>query len=186
MQKILSETVQQLKHGNTILYPTETVWGLGCDATKYNAVTKIFKIKKRAESKSLICLVSDIKMLQRYVEQVPEAAYNILKYANKPTTIIYDQPINVPENLVAEDNTLAIRIIKRGFAHDLIKAFGKPIVSTSANISGQPTPKTFNEISPDILTAVDYVVNLPQQKSSGQPSAIIKLSNDGTVKIIRN
>ena len=186
MKEQIKETIQRLKKGQVILYPTETVWGIGCDATNFDAIAKIYAIKQREETKSMICLVSDIKMLQFYVENVPEAAYNILKFANKPTTIIYDQPKNVAENVVAEDNTVGIRIIKQGFAHQLIKAYGKPIVSTSANISGQPTPKSFNEISQDILTAVDYVVNLPKQKSSGQPSAIIKLSNDGMVKVIRS
>ena len=186
MKDQIQEVVNRLKKGQVILYPTETVWGIGCDATNYEAIAKIYSIKKRAESKSMICLVNSIKMLQYHVEEVPEAAYDILKFAKKPTTIIYDKPKNIAENIVAEDNTLGIRIIKSGFAHDVIKAFGKPIVSTSANISGENTPKSFKEISSDILTAVDYVVNLPKQKSSGQPSAIIKLSNDGTVKVIRN
>jgi L-threonylcarbamoyladenylate synthase len=123
-------------------------------------------------------------MLEKYIEIIPEVAYQILEFAVKPTTIIYDKPIGIANNLVAKDNTLAIRIVHSGFAHNLIKKFGKPIVSTSANISGEPTPKSFNEISPQILKDVDYVVNLPCESNSN-PSTIIKLSNTGEVKIIR-
>lgn len=174
-----------LKKGGLILYPTDTVWGIGCDATNYEAVEKIYKLKQRAESKSMICLVNDFKMLNQYIEDIPEVAYDILKYAVKPTTIIYDRPLHVSENLVGEDNTLAIRVIRKDFAHELIKKFRKPIVSTSANISNQPTPKSFQEISEEILKGVDYVVNLPNKSKNAKPSSIIKLSNDGMVKIIR-
>ena len=185
MQKEIEHTLKVLKQNGTILYPTDTVYGVGCDATSYDAVKKIYDLKQREESKALICLVSDFKMLQQYVEQVPEMAYNILKYANKPTTIIYDRPKGISENLVAEDNTLAIRVIRGGFAHDLIKKLRRPLVSTSANISGHPSPKSFKEINEEILKGVDYVVNLPNANKKTKPSTIIKLSNDGMVKIIR-
>lgn len=181
----ISQALSILKSGGIILYPTDTVWGIGCDATNFDAVNKIYQLKKREESKSMICLVSDFKMLNQYVEEVPEVAYDILKYANKPTSIIYDKPLRVAENIVAEDNTLAIRVIKSGFAHELLKQFKRAIVSTSANISNQPTPRSFNEINEDILKGVDYVVNLPDNSRSSKPSSIIKLGNDGTVKIIR-
>lgn len=181
----LNEALKTLKSGGTIVYPTDTVYGIGCDATNYEAVSKIYQIKQREESKALICLVSDFKMLKDYVSFVPKMAYDILKYANRPTTIIYDKPKHVAENLIAEDNTLAIRIIHKGFAHELIKLLKKPIVSTSANISGQPTPKAFKEIHSDILKEVDYVVPLQNEKKNAKPSSIIKLSNDGIVKIIR-
>ncbi|MGY5847476.1 L-threonylcarbamoyladenylate synthase [Salegentibacter sp. HM20] len=174
-----------LKRGGVILYPTDTVWGIGCDATNADAVDKVYAIKKRAEEKALICLVSDYKMLNQFIEEVPEVAYDILKYARKPTTIIYDDPIRVAENLIADDNSLAIRVSKDKFSNELAKRFRKPIVSTSANISGEPTPNSFSEISPEILKAVDYVVNLQRNKKSAKPSAIIKLSNDGKVKVIR-
>lgn len=174
-----------LKKGGIILYPTDTVWGIGCDATNADAIDKIFALKKRAESKSMICLVSDFKMLNEYVEEVPEVAYDILKYAAKPTSIIYDDPIRVAENVIAEDNTLAIRVTKDPFCKELTRRLRRPLVSTSANISGQPTPGSFSQISPEILKGVDYVVNLHQSKKSSKPSAIIKLSNDGTVKVIR-
>ncbi len=184
MEEHLNQTFTLLKQGKTLLYPTDTVYGLGCDATNFEAVKKIYQLKQREESKALICLVSDVKMLEKYIETVPETAYQIIETALKPTTIIYDNPIGIATNLVALDQTLAIRIIHSGFAHNLIKKFGKPIVSTSANISGEPTPKTFNEISPQILKDVDYVVNLPCETNT-KPSTIIKLSNTGEVKIIR-
>ncbi|WP_353778304.1 L-threonylcarbamoyladenylate synthase [Winogradskyella sp. 3972H.M.0a.05] len=185
MEKEIQDALAILKKGGTILYPTDTVWGIGCDATNYEGIQNIFELKKREESKTMICLVSDFKMLQHYVEDVPEVAYDILKYANKPTTIIYDRPKGVAENLIANDNTLAIRVVRSGFAHNLIKRLRRPLVSTSANISNEPTPKSFKEISDDILKGVDYVVNLQSEKKNTKPSAIIKLSGDGMVKVIR-
>ncbi len=181
----INKTFNILKQGGTILYPTDTVWGIGCDATNYEAVEKIYRLKRRKESKSMICIVSDFKMLNQYIEEVPEVAYDIIKYTTKPTTVIYDRPLHVAENLVASDNTLAIRVIREGFCNALIKKFKKPIVSTSANISDQPTPKSFKEISEEILKGVDYVVNLHDKKKVGKPSSIIKLGNDGIVKVIR-
>ncbi len=185
MDQEIENALTVLKKGGILLYPTDTVWGIGCDATNTVAVEKIFQLKQRADSKSMICLVSDFKMLNEYVENVPEVAYDILKYANKPTTIIYDDPIRVSENLIAEDNSLAIRVPKDEFCKKLIQKFRKPIVSTSANVSGEKTPQSFGEIDPIILEGVDYVVNLHRDKKSSKPSAIIKLQNDGSVKVIR-
>lgn len=185
MQEQINNALDKLKKGGLILYPTDTVWGIGCDATNYNAIKKLYELKQRQETKAMICLVSDFKMLNQYVEEVPEVAYDILKYASKPTTIIYDQPIRVSENLVAADDTLAIRVCKDKFCNQLIRKFKKPIVSTSANISGQPTPKNFSQIVPEILKGVDYVVNLQPVNKNAKPSAIIKLTNDGKVTIIR-
>ena len=179
------EALAVLKKGGLILYPTETVWGLGCDATNADAVSKIYALKQRAESKSMICLVSDFKMLNQYVENIPEVAYDILKYAAKPTTIVYDSPIRIAENLIAEDDTLAVRVTQDDFCKTLIKKLGRPLVSTSANISGERTPKSFKEIDPVILNGVGYTVDLQRNKKSGAPSAIIQIKNDGTVKIIR-
>ena len=181
----LNNALTILKKGGTILYPTDTVWGIGCDATNFQAIEKIFQLKQRAESKSMICLVGDFKMLNQYIENVPEVAYDILKYAKKPTTIIYDRPLHVAENLIAEDNSLAIRVTKDEFCKKLIQKFRKPIVSTSANLAGEITPQSFKEIDPVILEGVDYIVNLQHDKKSGKPSAIIKLKNDGAVKVIR-
>lgn len=185
MREEIIKCIETLKRGGLILYPTDTVWGIGCDATNYDAIKKIYELKQREESKAMICLVSDFKMLNQYVEEVPEVAYDILKYASKPTTIIYDQPIRVSENLVAPDNTLAIRVCKDNFCNQLLRKFKKPIVSTSANISGQSTPKNFSQIAPEILKGVDYVVNLQSANKNAKPSAIIKLTNDGKVTIIR-
>lgn len=181
----MQNCLETLKRGGLILYPTDTVWGIGCDATNADAVDKVYALKKRHESQALICLVSDYKMLNQFVEDVPEVAYDILKYADKPTTIIYDDPIRVAENLIADDNSLAIRVSKDKFSNELVKRFRKPIVSTSANISGEKTPQSYAQISPEILKGVDYVVNLQRSKQSGKPSAIIKLTNDGKVTVIR-
>jgi len=182
----INKTLEILKKGGTILYPTDTVWGIGCDATHPNAIQNIYTLKQREESKALICLVSDFKMLNQFVEDVPEVAYDILKYAVKPTTIIYDNPIRISENLIAPDNSLAFRVVQDDFCKKLIRKLRRPIVSTSANISGEKTPKSFQEISPQILEGVDYVVNLHRNKKSAKPSAIIKLKNDGTVQVIRD
>ncbi|GAA0872235.1 L-threonylcarbamoyladenylate synthase [Gangjinia marincola] len=184
-QKEIQNTIQILKKGGLILFPTDTIWGIGCDATNAAAVDKIYALKQRDESKALICLVNDFKMLNRHVENIPEVAYDILRYASKPTTIIYDQPINIAENLLAPDQTLAIRVAQRSFCKDLVQKFKKPIVATSANISGKATPKSYAEISTEILKGVDYIVPLQSQKMSTKPSAIIKLSNDGVVQVIR-
>ena len=186
MTNQINEALAILKSGGLILYPTDTVWGIGCDATNADAISKVYALKKREESKALICLVSDFRMLNQYVEHVPEVAYDILKSAQRPTTVIYDQPIRVAENLVAEDNSLAIRVTNDPFCRQLIKKFRRPVVSTSANISGAPTPSNFKEIAEEILEGVDYVVNLPLKKKSMKPSAIIKLKNDGTVSVIRS
>ncbi|WP_410004715.1 L-threonylcarbamoyladenylate synthase [Aequorivita nionensis] len=185
MKEEIENALLILKKGGLILYPTDTVWGIGCDATNPDAVDKVFKLKQRSDEKSLICLVNDFRMLNEYVENVPEVAYDILKYAKKPTTIIYDDPIRVAENIIAEDNSLAIRVTKDEFCKKLIQRFRRPLVSTSANISGEKTPQSYAEIDPLILEGVDYVVNLHHEKKSGKPSAIIKLKNDGSVKVIR-
>lgn len=185
MKNEIENCIAVLKKGGLILYPTDTVWGIGCDATNPDAVDKVFKLKQRSDEKSLICLVHDFKMLNEYVENVPEVAYDILKYAKKPTTIIYDDPIRVAENIIAADNSLAIRVAKDEFCKKLIQRFRRPLVSTSANISGEKTPQSYAEIDPLILEGVDYVVNLQHEKKSGKPSAIIKLKNDGSVKVIR-
>lgn len=181
----IQKTCDALKKGQIILYPTDTVWGIGCDATNYEAVRKIYELKQREETKSMICLVNSIRMLEQYVEHIPEAAYDIIKLAGKPTTIIYDGPRHVAENIVSDDNTLAIRVASDQFCRELIRTFKKPIVSTSANISGEPTPLSFSEISEDILKGVDYVVNLQRKTKSVKASSIIKLTRDGIVTIIR-
>ncbi len=181
----IEKVVAVLKRGGVILYPTDTVWGIGCDATNADAIDKVYALKKRAEEKSMLCLVSDYNMLEQYVEKIPRVIYDILKLTDKPTTIIYDDPIRVPENIIAKDNTLGIRVVDEGFSHKLIRKYKKPIVSTSANISGKATPMHFKEISKEILEGVDYVVNLQEQKKVKKPSSIIRVTLDSKVTIIR-
>ncbi|QNM86056.1 threonylcarbamoyl-AMP synthase [Polaribacter pectinis] len=176
-------TNEFLKQGKTILYPTDTVWGLGCDATNFEAVSNIYKLKNREESKSLIVLVSSIFMLKKYVS-VPNKALEILKNTNKPTTIIYNNPKGFAKNTIAEDKTIAIRIVKDEFCRKLIKRFGKPIVSTSANVSGENTPKSFKEISQPILDGVDYIVNLHQSKENIKSSTILKIVGED-IQVLR-
>lgn len=185
MTSTINKAFDQLQLGNTILYPTDTVWGLGCDATNAAAVAKIYTLKGREESKALICLVSDIHMLERYIEEIPEVAYELLEATDRPTTIIYDNPVGIAKNLVTPDRTLAIRIPDDEFCQKLIRKFNRPIVSTSANISSQPTPKSYKEISTEILKGVDYVVNLQNEKKDSKPSTIIQLRSNGEINIIR-
>jgi len=185
MHQELKNCLEHLKNGGLILYPTDTLWGIGCDASKPEAVKKIYALKKRTNSKSLICLVADERMLSKYIKDIPEVALDIIDVAENPTTIIYDNPQNIASNLIASDNSLAIRIPDDEFCFQLIRKLNGAIVSTSANISGQESPKSFSEISDDILKGVDYVVNLHREKTAPKPSSIIKLSSAGLVTIIR-
>ncbi|MEL1255508.1 L-threonylcarbamoyladenylate synthase [Flavobacterium sp. DGU38] len=174
-----------IKDGGIILYPTDTVWGIGCDATNPEAVSKIYKLKQRAETQSMIVLMNGEKMMYNVFKNIPEVAWQILDLSEKPTTLILDEPRNVAPNIVASDNSLAIRLVKEPFCFKLLERMKKPLVSTSANISGQPTPLAFKDINPEIVKGVDYVVNLYHDKIAGKPSTIIKLTNDSQVKVIR-
>lgn len=186
MQAELNKSKQILQDGALLLYPTDTVWGIGCDATNADAIQKIYHLKQRDDSKALICLVSSIKMLKTYVNNVPAAAIDIiLKNTTKPTTIIYEANAELAHNLLAEDGTVAIRVCQTDFCQQLIKEFGKPIISTSANISGSPTPQNFNQIQPEVLKGVDYVVNLQKSKKNAQPSQILKIDKSGQIHVIR-
>lgn len=185
MTEEINNAIEVLSQGGLILYPTDTVWGIGCDATNEEAVQKVYDLKQRSDSKALICMVANDGMLERYVAKVPNLAYDIMDLSTKPTTIIFDEPIGIAKNLVAKDNTLAIRVASDKFCQYLINKFKKPLVSTSANTSGEPTPQDFGQISQSILKGVDYVVDLHRDVNNGSPSAIIRLSNDGTVKVIR-
>jgi len=158
-KKILDQSIEALINKHVILYPTDTVWGLGCDATNIDAVAKIFKLKNRVESKSLVVLVSSIEMLCSYVHRVPQKAIDIISTTKKPTTIIYKNPKGLAANAIASDNTIAIRIPSHDYCLEIINKFGKPIISTSANISGESTPKSFSEISLPILEGVDYKIS---------------------------
>jgi len=181
----LTKAIRILKEGGIILYPSDTIWGIGCDATNSVAVTRIYDLKQRIESKSMICLVSDTDMLKQYVEAIPHEALTLLSQSTKPTTIVYDKAINLAKNIIAEDGSIGIRVVKNGFCHDLVKAFKKPIVSTSANISGTKSPRAFKEIQDKILTGVDYVVNLPDNSNNPVPSSVVKITNDGFITVLR-
>lgn len=185
MKLEINNVIQTLDNRGVILYPTDTVWGIGCDATDEVAVKKVYKIKRRDESKSLVVLVDSLQMLQQYVGDIPRKAKQVLKTAIKPTTIIYNNPKGLARNVTAKDNTVAIRIIQDEFCQTLIKNFGKPIVSTSANISEKSTPKSFKEIDISILEAVDYIVNLRQDVIADAPSRILKILENGELKVIR-
>ena len=175
-----------LSEGKVILYPTDTVWGLGCDATNAAAVAKIFSIKQRNESKSLIILVHNIEMLQQYITELPQKAIDYLKNITTPTTIIYNNPIHLAQNVIAADNTVAIRIVHDPFCQQMIANFGKPIVSTSANISGKPTPQYFKAISPAILSQADYIVPFRQDETEiKKPSRLVKFTPSGELIILR-
>lgn len=184
-QTEINKCIEVLENGGLILYPTDTVWGIGCDATNTTAVQKVYDLKQRIDSKALICLVANDFMLEKHVEHVPELAYDIMDIATKPTTIIYDNPKGFAKNLIAPDNTIAIRVASDKFCKYLIGKFKKPIVSTSANIAGHKTPTSFKEIDKAILSGVDYVVNLQPENQRPVPSSIIKLGIDGQVKVIR-
>ncbi|WOD43919.1 L-threonylcarbamoyladenylate synthase [Hwangdonia lutea] len=185
MNTEIKNALEVLKNGGLILYPTDTVWGIGCDATNPEAVKKVYKLKQREDSKALICLVADDRMLKKYVKKISEAAHSIIDISEKPITIIYDEAQQLAPNLIADDGTIAIRIPDDEFCYQLSRKLNGAIVSTSANVSGQPTPKSFKEIVPAILKGVDYVVNLHHEKICDKPSSIIKLSNSGIVKVIR-
>ncbi|MDZ4204108.1 MAG: L-threonylcarbamoyladenylate synthase [Bacteroidales bacterium] len=190
MDNITQEVENSLKtllDGGTILYPTDTIWGIGCDATNAKAVEKIYKIKQRVESRSLIILLDDVEKLQLYVGKIPDITFDLLDSVDAPLTVIYPNARSLARNVVAADNTIAIRIVKEPFCQALIKAFNKPIVSTSANVSNEPTALIFNKISKKITSQVDYIVNLYQdQVNKTKPSTIIRLFENGDYKVIRN
>lgn len=181
---LVKEARHALNSGQLLLYPTDTVWGIGCDATDPEAVQQVYALKKRDDSKALICLASDLEMVTKYTD-VPEAARSVLAKAERPTTIIYHHPRGLAANLVADDDTVAIRIASDPFCRELIQQFGKPIVSTSANPAGAPTPKCFDEIDAGILKGVDYVVNLSRDRIMDTPSRILKIEEDGSLSVIR-
>lgn len=175
-----------MRKGGVILYPTDTVWGIGCDATNPEAVAKVYAIKKREDSKALICLVDSDARLQRYVRNVPNVAWELLDCADKPTTVILDGAVNLAPNLIAEDGSIALRITNEPFSKELCFRFQKAIVSTSANISGEPAAQNFCDISQELIDAVDYVCwSRRQEHKPHTPSSIIKLGQGGEVKIIR-
>lgn len=205
MKEAIQQALEVLRSGGIILYPTDTVWGIGCDATNPAAVARIYEIKHRSDSKSLVLLASDMDMVCRYIKEVPEMAVQLVEVNDKPMTIIYPGAITGPSpavipaaelpkpdrnalafNTVAEDGTVGIRIPMMDFCQQLISRFGRPIVSTSANISGEPTPKNYSEISDEIRSAVDHIVDPALERgSTGRSSSIIKVGLDYSIEIIR-
>ena len=185
---------ETIKNGGIILYPTDTVWRIGCDATNPEAITKIYKLKQRVEAHSMICLMNGEKMMYSVFKDIPEVAWQLIDLSDssdseqakqKPITLILDNPRNVAPSIIAPDQSLGIRIVKEPFCFKLLERMKKPLVSTSANISGHSTPRSFKEINPEIIKGVDYVVNLQHDKIFGKPSTIIKLTADSQVKILR-
>ena len=181
----IKKAIEVLNAGGIILYPTDTVWGIGCDATNAEAVEKIYRLKRRNDAKAMISLVDGDGMLQRTVRDIPDAAWQLIDVAVKPLTIIYDHPVGLAANLLAEDGSAAIRITGERVSRNLCTRLRKPLVSTSANISGEPTPKVFEEIKPDILNGVDYVMMSGRKTLPASPSNIIKVSDGNIIKIIR-
>ncbi|MFT3749694.1 MAG: L-threonylcarbamoyladenylate synthase [Agriterribacter sp.] len=182
----IENCLQVLRSGGTILYPTDTIWGLGCDATNEVAVKKIYSIKQREESKALIVLLADEREIIKYVAQPDLRVFDYLQTSAQPTTVIYKGAIGLADNLIAADGSIAIRLVKDEFCRNLIRRFKKPIVSTSANISGHPAPPFFSAVDNEIKQAVDYVVNYRRDdETPKQPSSVILWNDDGTVKVLR-
>ena len=186
VEEDIKNAVEVMKRGGVILYPTDTVWGIGCDATNADAVARIYKIKKREETKAMICLVDSDNRIQRYVRNVPEVAWDVMNLATKPTTVILDGANGLAENLIAEDGSIAMRITQEEFSKALCYRMQKPIVSTSANISGEPTAQNYQDISEEIISQVDYVcATRRNEHKPHKPSSIIRLRQNGEVTIIR-
>ena len=182
----IDAAIAALKSNGVILYPTDTIWGLGCDATKDEAVEKIFNIKARDESKSLIILVNNEQMLERYVDNIPDIAFELISVSEKPLTIIYPKGKNLAKGVCAADGSVGIRICRDEFCNQLLTQFRKPLVSTSANFSGKPSPEFFGDIEPELINMVDYSVKYRQNdRQKRTPSSIIKLNADRTIEIIR-
>jgi len=180
------KAVEVMRKGGVILYPTDTVWGIGCDATNYEAVKRVYDIKRREDSKALICLVDSEVRLQRYSRDISDVAWNLLSLPQKPTTVILDGITGLAQNLYAEDGSVGIRITNEAFSKQLCYRMQKPIVSTSANISGEPAAQNYCDIAEELLSAVDYVcTSRRNERAPHSPSSIIKLTKDGQVTIIR-
>nr|WP_320020848.1 L-threonylcarbamoyladenylate synthase [uncultured Draconibacterium sp.] len=186
MHDDLKKAVEVLRSGGIILYPTDTIWGIGCDATNAEAVKRIYDIKKREDSKSILILMENPALLNRYVDEVPEVAWDLVELSTTPLTVIYPGAKNLAANLVAEDGSIGIRFTKEEFTRQLLQRFRRPIVSTSANISGEKSPAFFDEISEEIKESVEYIVEYRQEdRMPSQPSSVIKLGPGGQIDILR-
>ena len=186
MNEDIKKAIEVLREGGIILYPTDTIWGIGCDATNEEAVEKLYAIKHRDKSKSMLILLDNPGKIQAYIQDAPDIAWDLFELADKPLTIIFDNAKNLASNLINSDGTIGIRITNEDFSRNLCMRFRKPIVSTSANIAGQESPQNFNDIDPEIIDMVDYVVEYRQDEMYKQtPSSIIKLGSSGEIDIIR-
>ena len=186
MKVEINKALEVLKKGGVILYPTDTVWGLGCDALNEEAVAKINTIKGRTSDKNFIVLLNTVNQLQSYVGEIPDVAYELIEYAENPLTIIFSEAKNLAKNVINTDGSVGIRVVKHTFCEELIQRFRRPITSTSANISGEPTPQFFDEITQEIMGVVDYVVDFEQElRIVKKPSTIIKLGPSGQFEFIR-
>jgi L-threonylcarbamoyladenylate synthase len=186
MREEIEKTVEVLKSGGIILCPTDTVWGIGCDATNSEAVKRIYEIKKRMDLKSMLILIDSVNRLGDYVKEVPEIAFDLIELSTKPLTVVYPGAMNIAENLISQDGSIGIRVVNDKFCQGVINRLNKPIVSTSANISGERSPQLFREIDSKIRLSVDYIVKYRQDELvPRKPSGIIKLGVNGEVKVIR-
>ena len=187
MEEEVKRAVEFLNTGKIILYPTDTIWGIGCDATNQRAIDRIYKLKKRRESKSMIIILHSTDQLPEYMKKVPVIALDLIRSIQTPLTIIYPQARNLAKNIIAEDGTIAIRIVRHEFCQRMLREFGKPVVSTSANLSGEPPAVVFSRISREITDNVDYIVGLDRENVQlAKPSTIIKIEDFGGFTIIRN
>ena len=186
MQEDIKKALDVLYNGGVILYPTDTIWGLGCDATNEQAIERLYSIKERDPGKSMLILLDSESRVDRYVEDMPDIAWDLMEVTDKPLTLIYHQARNLPDKLVASDGSIGIRVTQDPFCQELLRRFKKPIVSTSANLSNKPSPGNFKEIDPTLIRSVDYVVKWRQdEKKKSSPSSIIKVGPGGEVKVIR-
>lgn len=186
MTEDIKSALEVLQKGGVILYPTDTIWGLGCDACNEKAVQRIYEIKNKGAKKNMLVLMENLALMERYIDEVPEIAYDLIELSDQPLTIVFDGAKNLAKNLIADDGSIGIRITTERFSSELIKKFKRPIVSTSANVPGKKAPACFDEIDPKIIDAVDFVVKYRQDETNkAVPSGIIKLGRRGEIKIIR-
>ena len=185
MKEEIESSLNVLKEGGVIIYPTDTIWGVGCDATNEKAVEKVYQLKRRSENKSLIVLMDSWQMLEEHIAEIPNKVSCILKGSSKPTSVIYNNPKGLAKNVISEDNTVVIRIVADEFCKELIKKFKKPIVSTSANYSETKAPNSFSDIDRSLLEKADYIVNLHREKTQTMASQIVKVDKRGKIEFIR-